>query len=101
MAPNPDGNGVILVGGSIYSSDDEAMHEIASILELNLKADGEGRWVGSWTTLKAELQYPRSNHVVIPVFMDKENCELNGRKSLETTIGNNTNLSNVKNDSTT
>ena len=98
MAPNPDGNGVILVGGSIYSSDDQAMHEIASILELNLKADGEGRWVGSWTTLKAKLQYPRSNHVVIPVFMDMNiTCELNGRKSLHTTNGDDTNHINVIN----
>ena len=95
MASNPDGNGIILVGGSTASSG-----KVANILELKLKAEGQG-WVGSWTTLTAKLQYPRSNHVVIPVFMDKENCELNGRKSLETTIGNNTNLSNVKNDSTT
>jgi hypothetical protein len=68
MAPSPDGNGVILVGG--YSSG-----TLDSILEL--KADGQG-WVGEWTTLSTKLQYPRNYHVVIPVLMDKDVCELSG-----------------------
>ena len=75
MAPSPDGNGVILIGGIGNNYD--------SILELKvdgleLKADGQG-WVGSWTTLSTKLQYARSNHVVIPVWMDPNIvCGLNG-----------------------
>ena len=67
MATSPDGNGVILVGG--YSSYRD------SILEL--KADGQG-WVGAWTTLSTKLQYARFWHVVIPVFMKKDICGLDG-----------------------
>ena len=67
MAPSPDGNGVILVGGNSASGD------LDSILEL--KADGQG-WVGPWTTLTTTLQYARSRHVVIPVLMHKDICEL-------------------------
>ena len=68
MAPSPDGNGVILIGG--YSSG-----RLDIILEL--KADGQG-WVGSWTTLSTKLQYARNSHVVIPVWMDPNICGLNG-----------------------
>ena len=46
-----------------------------SILEL--KADGQG-WVGAWTTLSTKLQYARSNHIIIPVLMEKEICGLDG-----------------------
>ena len=70
MAPSPDGNGVILVGGNGYVSS-----YLDSILEL--KADGQG-WVGSWTTLTTKLQYARREHVVIPVLMDKDSCDLSG-----------------------
>ena len=71
MAPSPDGNGVILIGGS-------SSGYLDTILEM--KADGEG-WVGSWTTLSTKLQYARGYHVVIPVLMDKGNCELSGISS--------------------
>ena len=71
MAPSPDGNGVILVGG--YK--DSSPYYLDSILEL--KADGQG-WVGSWTTLTTKLQYARRIHIVIPVLMDKEICGLSG-----------------------
>ena len=71
MAPSPDGNGVILVGGRSSLS----INYLDSILEL--KADGQG-WVGSWTTLTTKLQYPRYRHIVIPVLMDKEICGLSG-----------------------
>ena len=70
MAPSPDGNGVILIGGYSYSSG-----YLDTILEL--KADGQG-WVGSWTTLSTKLQYARESHVVIPVWMDPNICGLNG-----------------------
>ena len=70
MAPSPDGNGVILVGG--YSP---STLYLDSILEL--KADGQG-WVGSWTTLTTKLQYARTEHIVIPVLMNKEICGLSG-----------------------
>ena len=73
MATSPDGNGVILVGG--YSSYRD------SILEL--KADGQG-WVGAWTTLSTKLQYARFWHVVIPVFMKKDICGLDGIVSTTT-----------------
>ena len=57
-----------------------------------------GGWVGSWTILTAKLQYPRSDHLVIRILMDKENCKLNGKMSLDTTnAGDNTNHGNVKN----
>ena len=70
MAPSPDGNGVILIGG--YSWPDR----LDTILEL--KADGQG-WVGSWTTLSTKLQYARRDHLVIPVWMDPNIvCGLNG-----------------------
>ena len=71
MAPSPDGNGVILVGGlaSSWTS------YLDSILEL--KADGQG-WVGTWTTLTTKLQYGRRRHIVIPVLMDREICGLSG-----------------------
>ena len=69
MAPSPDGNGVILVGGSKGWSD-----SIDSILEL--KADGQG-WIGSWTILTTKLQYARMRHVVIPILMDEEYCGIN------------------------
>ena len=70
MAPSPDGNGVILVGGKSSSTS-----YLDSILEL--KADGQG-WVGSWTTLTTKLQYARRYHIVIPVLMNKEICGLSG-----------------------
>ena len=69
MAPSPDGNGVMLVGGRRSGS------YLDSILEL--KADGQG-WVGSWTTLTTKLQYARNRHIVIPVLMNKEICGLSG-----------------------
>ena len=75
MAPSPDGNGVILVGGRRSGS------YLDSILEL--KADGQG-WVGSWTTLTTKLQYARREHVVIPVLMDKDICGLSGLVSTTT-----------------
>ena len=62
MAPSPEGNGVILVGGTIYSSG-----HTDTILEL--KSDGQG-WVGSWTILTTKLQHPRAYHALIPVIMD-------------------------------
>ena len=70
MASSPDGNGVILFGGKSYSN----ARYLDVILEL--KSNGQG-WVGSWTTLTAKLQHPRSWHVVIPVFTDKDDaCKL-------------------------
>ena len=69
MAPSPDGNGVILIGGVSSSG------YLDTILEL--KADGQG-WVGSWTTLSTKLQYARRSHLVIPVWMDPNICGLNG-----------------------
>ena len=70
MASSPDGNGVIFFGGGRYSIG----NALDSILEL--KSDGEG-WLGSWTILTAKLQHPRSWHVVIPVFTDKDDaCKL-------------------------
>ena len=62
MAPSLDGNGVILVGGTIYSSG-----HTDTILEL--KSDGQG-WVGSWTILTTKLHHARAYHVLIPVIMD-------------------------------
>ena len=70
MAPSPDGNGVILVGG-----EDSQWNNLDSIFEL--KADGQG-WVGSWTTLTTKLQYGRRYHIVIPVLMNQEICGLSG-----------------------
>ncbi len=69
MAPSPDGNGVILIGGQSNPNDPYPGKFI-----LELKADGQ--WVGSWTTLTTKLQYARGAHVVIPVLMDKDNCGL-------------------------
>ena len=63
MASSPDGNGVILFGGL----GGQTIDFLDSILEL--RSDGQG-WVGSWTTLTAKLQYPRSFHVVIPIVTD-------------------------------
>ena len=63
MASSPDGNGVLLFGGR----DDGRYSVTASIFEL--RSDGKG-WVGPWKTLTAKLQYPRSFHVVIPIFTD-------------------------------
>ena len=70
MAPSPDGNGVLLVGGRSSSTS-----YLDSILEL--KADGQGG-VGAWTTLTTKLQYARRTHIVIPVLMDREICGLSG-----------------------
>ena len=69
MASSPDGNGVLLFGGR----DDGRYSVTARIFEL--RSDGKG-WVGSWTTLTAKLKYPRFYHVVIPVFMEIEACEM-------------------------
>ena len=69
MAPSPDGNGVILVGGWSSSG------RLDSILEL--KADGQG-WVGAWTTLTTTLQYARQRHVLIPLLMQEDTCGLSG-----------------------
>ena len=71
MSTSPDGNGVILVGGSKYSSG--VYSDSDSILEL--KADGQG-WVGTWTTLSTKLQYAREDHIMIPVLMRKDICAL-------------------------
>ena len=79
MAPSPDGNGVILVGGRSSSGND-----LNSILEL--KEDGQG-WVGAWTTLTTTLQYARRQHIVIPVIMKKDSCGLSGIVSTTTTTG--------------
>ena len=76
MAPSPDGDGVILIGGY------DGSEYLDSILEL--KSDGQG-WVGSWTTLTTKLKFPRYRHVVIPVLMDKNICALNG--IISTNIG--------------
>ena len=76
MAPSPDGNGVILIGG--WSSSSGYLDTI-----LELKADGQG-WVGAWTTLSTKLQYARWWHVVIPVFMKKDICGLDGIVSTTT-----------------
>ena len=70
LATSPDGNGVILFGGL----GGQTIDFLDSILEL--RSDGQG-WVGSWTTLTAKLQTPRYSHVVTPVFMEKDTCELN------------------------
>ena len=67
MATSPDGNGVILFGG--YSTSGL----LDSILEL--RSNGQG-WASSWTTLTTKLKYPRARHVVIPVVMDIDACEL-------------------------
>ena len=60
----------LFAGGKSYSK--------AKYLDVifELKSNGQG-WVGSWTTLTAKLQHPRSWHVVIPVFTDKDDaCKL-------------------------
>ena len=64
MASSPDGNGVILFGGFSLL----LQRHLTSILEL--RSDGKGWVVGSWTTLTAKLQYPRAFHVVIPIVTD-------------------------------
>ena len=46
MAPSPDGNGVILVGGASFDCTTYCAPGMDSILEL--KSDGQG-WVGAWT----------------------------------------------------
>ena len=68
MASSPDGNGVILFGGYTTSG------LLDNILEL--RSNGQG-WASSWTTLTAKLQYRRGYHVVIPIVMDIDTCELN------------------------
>ena len=71
MATNPNGDGVILVGGQKPGDID-----LDSILEL--KTDGQG-WVGAWTILTAKLQYARKHHIMIPISMDENsNCDLSG-----------------------
>ena len=73
MAPSPDGNGVILVGGSKGWSD-----SIDSILELNIHGLNPNQgWIGSWTILTTKLQFKRMRHVVIPILMDEEFCGTN------------------------
>ena len=67
LAPSPDGNGIMMIGGLSSSAIVDTF--------LELKKDGQG-WVGSWTTLTVKLQNPRWSHVVIPVYMDKDVCEL-------------------------
>ena len=62
MSTNPDGNGVILVGGQKPGNID-----LDSILEL--KTDGQG-WVGAWTILTTKLQFARRAHIMIPISMD-------------------------------
>ena len=110
MSTSPYGNGVILVGGMGMPSSTWHFKQgpgidyylggaritkkmkwgpgppggppsLDSILEL--KADGQG-WVGTWTTLSTKLQYARWSHVVIPVFMKKDICGLDGIVSATT-----------------
>ena len=69
MATSPDGNGVIMFGGYSYSN------IVYQDTILELKSDGQG-WVGTWTILSAKLQYGRASHVVIPLLMEKNSCEL-------------------------
>ena len=77
MASSPDGNGVILFGGYRYPVTRQGIpcqsQYIGSILEL--RSNGQG-WASSWTTLTTNLKYPRARHVVIPVVMDIDACEL-------------------------
>ena len=72
MASSPDGNGVLLFGGYRHSRNIQGY--LDSILEL--RSNGQG-WASSWTTLTAKLQYRRGYHVVIPIVMDIDTCELN------------------------
>ena len=72
MASSPDGNGVILFGGYKMTAWSRSK-PLESILEL--KSDGVG-WGSSWTTLTTKLKHPREYHVVIPVVMDMDACEL-------------------------
>ena len=69
LTTSPDGNGIMLVGG--YSS------SLGSDSILELKANGQ-EWVGSWTTLTTKLQFARYYHIVIPILMDKDSCDLSG-----------------------
>ena len=73
MATSPDGNGVLMFGGTI---DLENSYQASDAI-LELKSDNQG-WVGTWTTLSAKLQYGRFRHVVIPLLMDKDICGING-----------------------
>ena len=70
METTPDGNGVVLFGG--YSDSSGYLDEI-----LLLKSNDNG-FVGSWIILEAKLQYGRRYHVVIPICMDEDMCELSG-----------------------
>ena len=74
MASSPDGNGVILFGGnnSPYTQY-TASAPLDTILEL--RSNGQG-WASSWTTLTTKLKHRREYHVVIPVVMDIDACEL-------------------------
>ena len=83
MATSPDGNGVILVGGTSLHYSFNYYISKDSILEL--KADGQG-WVGAWTTLTTKLQYARYYHIIIPVLMNKNICGLDGIVSPTTGI---------------
>ena len=63
MVTSPDGNGIILLGGSGLG---------AKILELRRDTNG---WASSWTTMKQELKYARSLHVAIPIPNELTTCE--------------------------
>ena len=79
METTPDGNGVLLFGG--YSNSSGYLDDI-----LLLKSDGNG-WVGYWTTLEAKLQYARCYHVVIPICMEKDICDLTAIVPCSTILG--------------
>ena len=70
LATSPDGNGVIMFGGSTSSSS-----STDTIMEL--KSDGQG-WVSDWTILSAKLQFPRQFHLIIPLLMEQNVCGLDG-----------------------
>ena len=65
------GNGVILL---ILFERYAGRSVTDPILEI-INSDGQG-WVGTWTILSAKLQYGRASHVVIPLLMEKNSCEL-------------------------
>ena len=69
MITTPDKNGVLMFGGY-----DENGNSLDTILQM--KSDGKN-WVDGWTTLEAKLKYPRYYHVVIPILMAKDKCDLN------------------------
>ena len=76
MASSPDGNGVILFGGNNWPYSQlhfTASSPLNTILEL--RSNGQG-WASSWNTLTTKLKHPREYHVVIPVHMDIDACEL-------------------------